>query len=104
MSRSSRSARDNRANQLNPNHPAFRLSRGVRSDEGQRAAVPSTAALDNRANQLNPNNAAYAASRSGSKASPPSSNPSSAKPEQSEQHSLSRAHRPTGVRALGGRP
>lgn len=103
MSKSSKSARDNRANQLNPNDPAFGQSRGVRSDERQRAAGPSKAALDNRANPLNPNNAAYVASRSGSKAPPISSNPSSAKPEQSEQHSLSRAHRPRGVRALGGR-
>lgn len=64
----------------------------------------SMGARDNRANQFNPHNAACVASRSGSKAPPTSSIPSSAKPEQSEQHGLFRAHWPRCVRALGGRP
>lgn len=103
MSKSSKSARDNRANQLNPNHPAFSQSRGLRTDGRQRADGPRKAALDNRANQLNPNNSAYAASRSASKASPTSSNLSSAKTEQSEQRSHSPARRPLGMGARGGR-
>lgn len=61
--RSSNGARDNRANQLNPTHPAYHQSRGVRSDEAQRMAEQSKPALDNRANQLNPNHAITKASR-----------------------------------------
>jgi len=46
MSKSSRAAQNNRANQLNPQHPAYQSSR-----QGSGA---SQAAIDNRANQLNP--------------------------------------------------
>lgn len=38
MSKSSKSARDNRANQLNPRHPAYHQSRGSGPDEAQRMA------------------------------------------------------------------
>ena len=57
MSKSSKSARDNRANQLNPGHPAYHQSRGASPNEAQRVAEHSKSALDNRANQLNPNSA-----------------------------------------------
>ena len=82
MNPSSKSARDNRANQLNPNHSAYHRSRGVSPDQAQRFAEQSKPALDNHANQLNPNHAATKATSGELKASSPaSSNPSSAKPE-----------------------
>ncbi|GAB5547053.1 MAG: hypothetical protein SangKO_068130 [Sandaracinaceae bacterium] len=81
MSKSSKSARDNRANQLNPTHAAYHQSRGISSDDAQQMAGLSKPALDNRANQLNPNNAAHAASRCESMASSASSNPSRGKSE-----------------------
>ncbi len=46
MSKSSRAAQNNRANQLNPQHPAYQSSRQGSGD--------SKPAVDNRANQLNP--------------------------------------------------
>lgn len=80
--RSSKSARDNRANQLNASHPAYHQSRGVSSDGAQRIAEQSKPALDNHANQLNPNNAATKATAGEPKASSSaSSNPSSAQPK-----------------------
>lgn len=63
MSKSSKSALDNRANQLNPNHPAYHQSRGNSVIEAQRMARLYQPSLDNHANQLNPNHASYAASR-----------------------------------------
>lgn len=80
--RSSKSARDNRANQLNASHPAYHQSRGATSDDARRIAEQSKPALDNHANQLNPNSAATKASPGEPKASSsPSSNPSSGKPK-----------------------
>lgn len=38
MSESSKSARDNRANQLNPDHLAYYLSRGASPEEAQQRA------------------------------------------------------------------
>lgn len=58
-----RSAQDNRANQLNPDHPAYHRSRGTAPDEARYLAAHSPLALDNLANQLNPNNPAYKAAR-----------------------------------------
>ncbi len=69
MSKHSKIARDNRANQLNPTHPAFHQSRVVSADQVQAMAELSKTARDNRANQLNPNNAAYISSRAELKAS-----------------------------------
>lgn len=81
MSKSSKHARDNRANQLNPTHPAFYRSRGADPDEAQQMARLSKPARDNRADQLNPNNAAHAASRGEPTASSVSSDPSPTKSE-----------------------
>lgn len=55
----SKAARDNRANQLNPAHPAYHLSRGAVSGNACELAAHSESTLDNRAEQLNPNNAEY---------------------------------------------
>lgn len=60
----SKGAQDNRANQLNPAHPAYYLSRGASPQEAQERAAHSTATLDNHANQLNPEHDTYWSSRS----------------------------------------
>lgn len=49
MSKTSKSARDNRANQLNPTHLAYHRSRGARPDDARRMAELSTLALNTRA-------------------------------------------------------
>lgn len=78
--RSSKSAADNRANQMNPNNDAYYSSRGTEGGAGQMSGSTSSyggsgltnpsdyqtqAAGDNRANNLNPNNPAYSKSRGG---------------------------------------
>lgn len=81
MSKSSKSAQDNRANQLNPGHPAYYQSRGVAFVDAERLARLSQPALDNHANQLNPDDEAYAGSQDKSPVSQPSSDPSRTKSE-----------------------
>ena len=49
----------NRANQMNPNNPAYRQSRGMMSTAPRQNAKQS----QNRSNQMNPNNPAYHQSR-----------------------------------------
>ena len=66
MPKSSKSAQDNRANQLNPNHPAYHSSRGDSPEEAGRSAAQDQRSLDNHANQLNPNNDAFATPWGGS--------------------------------------
>jgi hypothetical protein len=56
-------ARDNRANQLNPAHPAYHLSRGATSREAEFLAAHYKATLDNRAKQLDPINDINGAAR-----------------------------------------
>ena len=78
----SKVARDNRANQLNPTHPAYYLSRGASQPEANRSAETSKPVNDNRSRQLNPQDAVYRSSRAdGTESSSASSNPSKAKPE-----------------------
>jgi hypothetical protein len=62
-SSSEKIARDNRANQLNPHHPAYHLSRGCSPAEALDLAAHFQPALDNHGNQLNPNNPAHQAVR-----------------------------------------
>ncbi len=52
-------ALDNRANQLNPCHPAYHLSRGATVPEAQALAAQSKPVLDNRSGQLNPSHPEY---------------------------------------------
>jgi hypothetical protein len=81
MSKLSKSARDNRANQLNPEHPVFHQSRGASPDEAERMAAGSKPVLDNRASERHPSDVDDAASGGESKSSSSSSNLSPAKPE-----------------------
>ena len=53
MSKFSKSARDNRANQLNPTHRAYHRSRGASTTGAQDQASRSKPVLDNRSVQLN---------------------------------------------------
>jgi predicted DNA-binding protein (MmcQ/YjbR family) len=53
MSKSApKQARDNRANQLNPEHPAYYLSRGHSIEVALEYAVNSKSLRDNRSRQL----------------------------------------------------
>jgi len=54
---------DNRANQLNPGHPTYHLSRGATSAQAQVLARQSKPVLDNRSRQLSPNNPEYHGTR-----------------------------------------
>jgi hypothetical protein len=81
MSKSSKAARDNRANQLNPAHSAFHQARGNSPASAQLMVEQSKPVLDNRANQLNPNNAVHAASKGELKASSETSTASLGNPE-----------------------
>lgn len=73
MTNSDPAARNNRANQLNPTHPAFYLSRGFSAAEAAERAAHSKPALDNRSRQLNPQ-ADIACRASGPSSSSPPSN------------------------------
>jgi hypothetical protein len=81
MPRSSKSARDNRANQLNSKHPAYHLLRGASPGEAQRIAehgkpMPGNHAVPPDAHDTNESSRGEAiASSTGS------SNPSSVKSE-----------------------
>lgn len=55
----SKCALDNRANQLNPCHPAYHLSRGASVPEAQARAAQSKPVLNNRSRQLNPSHPEY---------------------------------------------
>lgn len=83
MSKSrSKSARDNRANQLNPNHPAYHRSRGAAPSKAARDARSHPPARDNRSRQLNPQDAAHTTPQGdSSESSPASSDTSSARSE-----------------------
>lgn len=72
-------ALDNRANQLNPCHPAYHLSRGATVPEAQARAAQSKPVLDHRSQQFNPNNPEYPGTR-------PSAQPSKSVPSPSKQH------------------
>lgn len=81
MSKSSNSARDNRANQLNPKHPAYHQSRGASAGEAQRMAEHGKPTPGNHASPPDAHDA-NEASRGEAPASPTrSSNPSSVKSE-----------------------
>lgn len=76
----SKCAQDNRANQLNPCHPAYHLSRGTSAPEAQALAAQSKPVLDNRSGQLNPNNPEYARTRPGVQLGKPAPLPSKRRP------------------------
>ncbi len=98
MSKHSKIARDNRANQLNPTHPAFHQSRAVSADQAQAMAE---LARDNCTNELKPNNTANISSPAKLKAS---SALVPGKPEQPEQRFPSRPRRSGRKPVHGGRP
>ncbi|GAB3647327.1 hypothetical protein GCM10028813_09580 [Ramlibacter alkalitolerans] len=61
LTTNSKSARDNRANQLNPLHPAYYLSRGKSPAEAQRRARESTFAVTSQVPQVVPDVSAHSA-------------------------------------------
>lgn len=79
MSKSSKSALDNRANQLNPKHRAYHQARGSDLQQARELARSSKPSLDGRANQLNPDSAVHGTPRDSSRLSSRPSRPSPAR-------------------------